>query len=65
MVGTDKLENIEFNAKYFRGKNVTAVDDVTTTGQSLIQMKQKLMKLGAKSVMGVFMARTVDVQSED
>lgn len=64
-VGTDKLENIEFNAKYFRGKNVIAVDVVTTTGQSLIQMKQKLMELGAKSVMGVFMARTVDVQSED
>lgn len=40
-------------------------DNVTTTGRSLIQMKQKLMELGAKSVMRVFMARTADEQSED
>lgn len=59
-VGQDKLENIEFNSKYIRGKDVILCDDVTTTGQSLIQMKRKLMELGAKSVMGVFMARTVE-----
>ncbi|WP_283127522.1 ComF family protein [Bacteroides clarus] len=56
----DKLENVEFNAKYIRGKDVILCDDVTTTGQSLIQMKRKMMELGAKSVMGVFMARTVE-----
>lgn len=56
----DKLENVEFNAKYVRGKDVILCDDVTTTGQSLVQMKRKMMELGAKSVMGVFMARTVE-----
>ena len=55
----DKLENIEFNAKYIKGKDVILCDDVTTTGQSLIQMKRKMLELGAKSVIGVFMARTI------
>lgn len=59
-VGTDKLENIEFNTKYIKGKDVILCNDVTTTGQSLIQMKRKMMELGAKSVMGVFMARTIE-----
>ena len=59
-VGTDKLENIEFNAKYIKGKDVILCDDVTTTGQSLIQMKRKMLELGAKSVIGVFMARTIE-----
>lgn len=60
-IGTDKLENIEFNAKYIKGKDVILCDDVTTTGQSLIQMKRKMLELGAKSVMGVFMARTIEM----
>lgn len=59
-VGTDKLENVEFNARYIRGKDVILCDDVTTTGQSLVQMKRKMMELGAKSVIGVFMARTIE-----
>lgn len=58
--GQDKLENIEFNSRYIKGKDIVLCDDVTTTGESLIQMKRKLVELGAKSVMGVFMARTVE-----
>jgi len=59
-VGTDKLENVEFNARYIKGKEVILCDDVTTTGQSLVKMKRKMMELGAKSVIGVFMARTIE-----
>ena len=35
------------------------VDDVITTGTSLVQIGKKLLELGALSVRGVFMAKTV------
>ena len=58
-IGENKIENLTFNSKYIRGKHVLLIDDVITTGTSLIQIGKKLLELGAISVRGIFMARTV------
>lgn len=58
-IGENKMENLTFNRKYIQGKHVLLIDDVITTGTSLIQIGKKLLELGAISVRGVFMARTV------
>ena len=58
-IGENKMENLTFNKKYIRGKHVLLIDDVITTGASLIQIGNKLLELGAMSVRGVFMAKTI------
>ena len=58
-VGENKIENLTFNRKYIQGKHVLLIDDVITTGASLVQIGKKLLELGAISVRGVFMARTI------
>lgn len=57
--GENKIHNLTFNSKYIKGKHVLLIDDVITTGSSLVQIGKKLLELGASSVRGVFMARTV------
>jgi predicted amidophosphoribosyltransferase len=54
----DKLSNLVFFSEYFIGKDVFLIDDVLTTGQSFIQMKRRLIELGANSVTGLFLGRT-------
>ena len=58
-VGENKIVNLTFNSKYIKGKHVLLIDDVITTGTSLVQIGKKLLELGAASVRGIFMARTV------
>lgn len=58
-IGENKMENLTFNKKYIQGKHVLLIDDVITTGTSLIQIGNKLLELGAMSVRGVFMAKTI------
>lgn len=57
---TDKdiLANLSFNKKYISGKHVILCDDIITTGGSLRQMSGEMMKLGALSVVGVFLGKT-------
>ncbi|MBF0650421.1 ribonucleotide-diphosphate reductase subunit beta [Dysgonomonas sp. GY75] len=55
----DKIFNLDFNSRYITDKDVLLVDDIFTTGDSFIQMKRKLVKLGAKSVIGLFFGKTV------
>lgn len=57
--GHDKLSNLIFHPEYIQGKDIILVDDIATTGQSFIQMKHKCMQLGANSVVGVFLAKTI------
>ena len=57
--GENKIHNLTFNSKYIKGKHVLLIDDVITTGASLVQIGKKLLELGAASVIGIFMARTV------
>ncbi len=54
----DKLSNLVFFPEYFIGKDVFLVDDILTTGQSFIQMKRLLIKLGANSVTGLFLGKS-------
>lgn len=54
----DKLSNLSFCADRIKGKNIILIDDILTTGERFIQMKHKLMQLGALAVTGVFLART-------
>ena len=58
-IGKNKIENLTFNRIHIKGKHVLLVDDVITTGTSLVQIGKKLLELGALSVRGVFMAKTV------
>lgn len=57
--GNDKLANLIFHPEYIQGKDIILVDDIATTGQSFIQMKRKCMRLGANSVVGVFLGKTI------
>lgn len=55
----DKIFNLDFNTRYIKGKNVLLVDDIFTTGDSFVQMKRKLIELGARSVIGLFFGKTI------
>lgn len=57
--GKNKLANLVFNEEYIKGKDIFLVDDILTSGQSFIQTKQKMEELGANSVVGLFLGRTV------
>lgn len=55
----DKLANLNFSIQYINGKDILLIDDILTTGDSFVQMKRKLMELGASSVIGLFFGKTV------
>lgn len=55
----DKLYNLDFNTKYIKGKDILLIDDIFTTGESFIQLKKKLIDLGANSVIGLFFGKTM------
>ena len=59
--GKDKdiLRNLQFTRRYIRGKNVVLLDDVLTTGESFRPLQRKMKQLGALSVIGVFLGKTV------
>ena len=50
--------NLKFNVSLFKNKQVILLDDVLNSGTGFIQVKRKLIELGAKSVIGVFLAKT-------
>lgn len=60
LVNQDKLSNLSFNPELFAGRDVFLIDDILTTGSGFIQIKRKLMELGAKSVIGLFLGKTVE-----
>ena len=57
--GYTKLLDLQFTRRYIRGKNVVLLDDVLTTGESFRQLQRKMKQLGALSVIGVFLGKTV------
>lgn len=59
-VGRDKLSNLIFHKEYIEGKDIFLVDDILTTGQSFIQTKRMLEKLGAVSVAGLFLGKSIE-----
>ena len=62
--GLDKLSNLIFHPIYFQGRDVFLVDDIVSTGENFTQMKRRLMQLGANSVTGLFLGRTVKTGKE-
>jgi predicted amidophosphoribosyltransferase len=49
-----------FNPSYFRGKKVILIDDVITRGRTFTDTALKLDINGAMSVVGLFVAKTVN-----
>ncbi len=56
----DKIFNLKFNPSLFCDKQVILIDDVLNSGTGFIQIKRKLIDLGAKSVIGVFLVKTTE-----
>ena len=60
----DRTANLEFHPERFRGKCVLLVDDVLTTGATFIALRRKLIRYGAKFVIGMFLAKTIAFEDE-
>lgn len=57
--GGDKTAYFTFNPRVYAGRHVLLFDDICTSGTSFTQVAAKLVGSGAKSVTGIFLARTV------
>lgn len=59
----DPTAGFQFHPEYFRGKKVILIDDVITRGTTFNDTAAKLSRYGAKSVTGLFVAKTVYMNS--
>jgi predicted amidophosphoribosyltransferase len=57
---SNPTEEFIFDSSVFRGKKVILIDDVITRGRTFVQTANKLMQNGASSVVGLFVAKTVN-----
>ena len=57
--GKDVLSNLQYSLRYIKGKHVILLDDILTTGESFRQLQRKMKELGAISVTGVFLGKTI------
>lgn len=57
--GSKILANLQFTRRYICGKHVVLLDDVLTTGANFLHLSRKMKELGALSVTGVFLGKTV------
>lgn len=57
---SNPTEDFCFDPSIFRGKKVILIDDVITRGRTFVQTANKLMSNGASSVVGLFVAKTVN-----
>lgn len=55
-----RVRGLDFNIAQIKDKNIILFDDLTTQGKSLSEIKEKLIKLGALDVLGVFLAESYD-----
>lgn len=56
---SNTLEGVRIDASRVKGKKVILFDDITTRGESFVQMADELMHCGAKDVFGFFLGKTV------
>lgn len=56
---TDPAEDFLFNKEQIEGKDIILIGDIITTGANFTKTCQKLTELGAKSVIGLFLAKTI------
>ena len=54
------IEAFGFNTEKIGGKNIILIDDIITRGTTFNQVANKLNSLGALSVTGLFLARTIN-----
>lgn len=62
--GQDKTANLQFHPEYFKDKCCLLIDDLLTTGEGFVQTKRKLIRHGAKFVIGLFLAKTIAFEDE-
>ena len=55
---TDPAEDFLFNKEQIEGKDIILIGDIITTGTNFTKTSLKLAELGAKSVIGLFLAKT-------
>ena len=56
----DKTGSYNFNSSVYQGKKVILIDDVITSGRSFYNCAMKLIRTGAVSVRGLFLAKTIN-----
>ena len=56
---TDPAKDFLFNKEQIEGKDIILIGDIITTGTNFTKTCQKLTELGAKSVIGLFLAKTI------
>lgn len=56
---TDPAEEFLFNKEQIEGKDIILIGDIITTGTNFTKTSLKLTELGAKSVIGLFLAKTI------
>ena len=56
---TDPAEDFLFNKEQIDGKDIILIGDIITTGTNFTKTSLKLTELGAKSVFGLFLAKTI------
>lgn len=56
---TDPAEDFLFNKEQIEGKDIILIGDIITTGTNFTKTCQKLTELGAKSVICLFLAKTI------
>lgn len=56
---TDPAKDFLFNKEQIEGKDIILIGDIITTGTNFTKTSLKLTELGAKSVIGLFLAKTI------
>ena len=56
---TDPAEDFLFNKEQIEGKDIILIGDIITTGTNFTKTSLKLAELGAKSVIGLFLAKPI------
>lgn len=56
---TNPAEDFLFNKEQIEGKDIILIGDIITTGANFTKTSLKLTELGAKSVIGLFLAKTI------
>lgn len=56
---TNPAENFNIKTSDVAGKNIILIGDIITTGTNFTKTSLKLAELGAKSVIGLFLAKTI------
>lgn len=56
---SDPAEDFLFNKEQIEGKDIILIGDIITTGANFTKTSLKLTELGAKSVIGLFLAKTI------